>query len=280
MKQNFIYIEIKLKIIMSKDKLAEKINETIDKHILRDFTNITEKVKEDGRKIFDKIATFWNDIGEDFDISSLEIYLEKPFFFFENGPLGKSLASQVNNKIMLARELAEKPADVRTFIITHEIIHFLTHKDTEVRSAVHKRAGYGLRHMGYNEIHNKAEERKVFFEFFNEGMTDWLTVLVLGEEYERIIVKYEENEGKLYELVELLVTSVEDVLTQDEIVKDYINRGVKFMQAIHKKYGKHSITILNQMDMHNLNDTLEFFKTDNEARRNELRNKLLESEQD
>ena len=175
----------------------------------------------------------------------------------------------------MSSRLAEKSTNIRTFIITHELVHFLTQgKDAEVNSKIHKRAGYALGHMGYGDNKDEVTTKKEFFKYFNDGMDNWLVILILGEKYKEF---FKENKGheKLYELVRFLVEDVKNFVTQKEIIKDYINRGSKFFQAIHKKYGKNSIAILNQINAVNLDDTLEFFMTDDEERRVVLRDKLL-----
>lgn len=261
---------------MLENKLLKDVNNAIDKEVLRGVTDITQKIKEDGRETFTKIEDFWKGVDEDFDISDLEVYLEKPFLP-RKGLLGNMLAGNVGNRVILSTRLARESANIRTFIITHEIVHFLTQgEDVEVNSKVHKRAGYALGHIGYGNSKDEIITKKEFFKYFNDGMDDWLTILILGEKYKEFLKK-DKGHGRLYELAKFLVVSVEDLLTQKEVIKDYINKEAKFMQAIHRKYGKHSITILNQISAINLEDTLEFFKTDDEARRDELRSELLEN---
>jgi len=262
---------------MSKDKLLEDVSREIDKEFKYDVMDVTEQFKEDMEELLTRIASFWESVDEDFDISNLKVYLENRILaFFGLGPLGKNMAANVDNKIILSRRLVKKSFKIRIFVITHELVHFLAQgKYVKVGSNIHNRTGYGLRHFGYDDNKDNIIMKKYFFEYFNEGMDDWATILILGKDYKEFFKK-NKMDGKIYELIKFLVNSVGDSLTQKDVIKDYINRGAKFMQAIHKKYGKHSIAILNQMNKTNLDDTLEFFMTDDENRREELRYQLAQ----
>jgi len=130
--------------------------------------------------------------------------------------------------------------------------------------------------LDFNEDGTQVITKRNFFEYFNEGMTDYITILIIGEKFKKFFSsKFDFGHSKLYKLAHLLIKNMEDDLNEKDIIKDYINRGTEFMQAVRKKHGKHSVTILSQINRDNFDDSLEFFQTNSIERKEELRDKLI-----
>ena len=260
-------------MMIKEDGLFSKMNRSVERKIGPNAVEITSEFKNEYKQLIATMRNFFENMNEEFDISKLKIY-EENIFIFQNGPLGRLLALYTNDTILLSKRLKTKSDYVKKFVIIHELLHFLVKNDSpEINKKIHQRSGYDLRHLDYDSVEDDIIANKVFFTYFNEGVTDWITILILGEEFTQFF-KQNEDHLKLYNLAKGLIKDVEDYFSEKEIIKDYINRGSKFLQAIHKKHGKYSIMILSQLNKDNFDDSIEFFQTNDLKRKEELRNKL------
>lgn len=264
---------------MPEKSLLKKI-EALNKEIVEDNSiDVTDEFNRGQKEKINRVKIFFKSIDKDFDtdkFDNLKVHLEN-VFLFQNGPLGRLLAASDANDVILSRKLLTKPEYVKNFAFIHEVVHFLTNnKRTEIDKKVYSRSGHNIRHLELDKMENKVVARRNFFELFNEGTTDYITILILGDKFKFFFrSKFDFGHKKLYQLASILIESVKDNIDEKNIIKDYINRGAKFLQAIRKKHGKHSITILSQVNEHNLDDAIEFFQTDDIKRKEELRKKLF-----
>jgi hypothetical protein len=226
-----------------------------------DAVESTAEFKDKFVGIFNKMEELFKVIGKDFDISDLRIYKTNNMYVHME-------SEQFGDAILLTKSFFEKDEEGQIFAFAHELIHYLSGtKMVAVGSKVHERSGFSLKHLGIedDDINIGAD----FLTGFNEGVTEWITSIIIGNT-DNIVYRQE------YELIEHLVNQVgKRGLSKKDIISDYFNNGVKFLRAIKNEYGKGSIKILDMLQGEYKNKVIEFFMSNDRKKRKILRVDLL-----
>jgi hypothetical protein len=240
-----------------RDGLREENAIDITKQFLRKFSDVVEKAK-----------IFLSDMKiENIDLSMLKVYKIDDMVY-------GAAATQFDGTILLFGNFFEGSLEEQKTWFLHELIHYMSRKKSViVNEKIHEHSGYGLQHItAKNTNANTIEVGGDFLVGFNEGVTEWITFLIMGNNN----VEYLPS----IKLIRYLVNRVSNQLSSDEIVRDYFNNGTKFLRVIKNIYGKGSIKILNMLSIAGTdemdNNIYEFFTTKNDDERNNLREMILE----